>query len=34
MYRSVGATVCPRSLEPFYIVSYYIKWGRLLGQTA
>ena len=22
----VQSTLCPRSLDPFYIVSYYIKW--------
>ena len=21
-------TVCPRSLHPFYIVAYYLKWGK------
>ena len=21
-----NATVCPRSSDPFYVVSYYIKW--------
>ena len=25
--------ICPRRLDPFYIVSYYIKWVRVLGQT-
>ena len=24
--------VCPRSLDPFYIVTNYIKWFRLLGH--
>ena len=22
-----GGTVCPRGSDPFYIVSYYIKWA-------
>ena len=26
-------TVCPRSLEPIYIVTYYTRWSRLLGHT-
>ena len=26
-------TVCPRSLDPFYIVSYYVNGSRLLGRT-
>ena len=26
-------TVCPRSLGPFCIITYYIKWSRQLGQT-
>ena len=26
-------TVCPRSLDPFYIVTYYIKWVNPHGQT-
>ena len=26
-------TVYPRSLDPFYIVSNYTKWLRLLGHT-
>ena len=26
-------TDCPRSSDPFYIVSYYIKWVTLLGHT-
>ena len=31
---SAGYTVCPRSLYPFYIVSYYIKLqSRLFGKT-
>ena len=21
-------TICPRSLEPFYVVSYYMKWVK------
>ena len=25
-------TVCPRSLDPFYVVSNFIKWLRILGQ--
>ena len=24
---SVSSTICPRSLDPFYIVSYYINWA-------
>ena len=24
--RLLGHTVCPRSSDPFYIVTYYIKW--------
>ena len=33
LYRGIlidvldGYTVCPRRSGPFYIVSYYIKWG-------
>ena len=27
-------TVCPRSSDPFYIVSFYIKWvTTILGHT-
>ena len=26
-------TVCPRSIDLFYISSYYIKWSLLRGQT-
>ena len=26
-YQFRKCTVCPRSSDPFYIVSYYIKWG-------
>jgi len=26
----LGHTVCPRSSEPFYVVTYYIKWVALL----
>ena len=25
-------TVCPKSFGPFYKVSYYINWSRLLGH--
>ena len=26
--------MCPRSSDPFYIVTYYMKWGSLLlGHT-
>ena len=24
--QNIKHTVCPRSLDPFYILSYYIKW--------
>ena len=24
--RQTGCTICPRSSDPFYIVSYFIKW--------
>ena len=27
-------TVCPRSSDPFYIVSYYIKWGTTSRTVA
>ena len=27
------ATVCPRSLNSFYTVSYFIKWIKTFGQT-
>ena len=26
-------TLCPRSLDSFYEVSWYIQWGRLLGGS-
>ena len=26
-------TICPRSSDPFYTVSYYIKWVTILGHT-
>ena len=26
-------TICPRSSDPFYMVSYYIKWSLLLEHT-
>ena len=26
-------TVCPRSSDPFYIVTYYIKWVTTFGHT-
>ena len=26
LFSSKNATMCPRSSDPFYIVSYYIKW--------
>ena len=26
-------TVCPRSSDPIYIVTYYIKWSLLLRHT-
>ena len=26
-------TVCPRNSDPFYIVSYCMKWSLLLGHT-
>ena len=26
-------TVCPRSSDPFYIVTYYIKWGHYFLDT-
>ena len=22
------ATICPRSSDPFYMISYYMKWGK------
>ena len=25
-FKVLKGTVCPRSCDPFYIVSYYIKW--------
>ena len=28
-----NGTVCPGSSDPFYIVSYYIKWVTLPGHT-
>ena len=31
LYKSnavVLITVCPRSIDPFYIVNYYIKWSK------
>ena len=27
-YHEAYITVCPRSLDPFYVVGYYIKWGK------
>ena len=27
MHIFLTSTVCPRSSDPFYIVTYYIKWG-------
>ena len=27
----MGYTVCPKSSDPFYIVSYYIKWVTTSG---
>ena len=32
-FKKRGDTVCPRSLDPFYMVTYYKKWVELLGQT-
>ena len=29
--RDLEYTVCLRSLDPFYIVSYYIKWVKTSG---
>ena len=26
-HNNIVHTVCPRSSAPFYIVTYYIKWG-------
>ena len=26
IYNTVSYTVCPRSSEPIYILSYYMKW--------
>ena len=26
-------TICPRSSDPYYIVTYYIKWVTLLRHT-
>ena len=31
--RPFNYTVCPRNLDPFYIVTYCINWVILLGQT-
>ena len=31
-YLYLNYTVCPRSSDPFYILSYYIKWSLLLGH--
>ena len=28
-----GHTICPRDLDPTYMVTYYIEGSRLLGQT-
>ena len=34
LYNEYYNTMCPRSLDPISIVSYYIKWvKRLLGHT-
>ena len=27
MIRNYGITVCPKSSDPLYMVSYYIKWA-------
>ena len=26
--QRVTDTVCPKSLNPFYLVTYYIEWGK------
>ena len=32
-FRTFPDTVCPRSSDPFYIVSYYIKWVTTSWHT-
>ena len=29
---NLGYTICPRSRDPYYIVTYYVKGSRLLGH--
>ena len=34
MFKAITYTVCPGSSDPFYIVTYYKKYGSLLpGHT-